>query len=455
MLSVLLTTALINGQTSLKTSVEQYEKIDKLVEKQHYKEALDYLESKRKDAYGEKDRVLYWIDYALLSHYAGLDSVSLKYFSKAEIAMEELYTKSLSKAAGSLLINDNVLDYRGEDYEKIYVRMFRGLTYYKLGLFEDAIIEVKNMNEQLALLENRSKRMAEEMNKSKGVKKDFYVNKSEFNNSALARYLSMLVYLYEGKIDDAQIDKDKIHDAFVSQKHIYDFPEPNLEIYFNESDKVKLNFISFVGLSPIKYAWNMKIDTYTNGLGIYREENNKWKLNEKMDWPGMTSGLNIKFSLPKLKMRGTEVNKVDVVVNGRVMTELSPIESIENIAMETYKIREPIIYIKSITRSILKAIANESANKELDKTTGSGLFGDLTRTLTSEIVGLTENADLRISHYFPSLALIGVLELEEGSYDIQINYKDSYGRIIYSDFYQNQEVRKGSGKNLIESIYLK
>jgi len=264
----------------------------------------------------------------------------------------------------------------------------------------------------------------------------------------------MIVYLSEGNVSEALIDKQKIHEAFLTQAQLYNFPEPPLDIYFNRSNKVKLSFLSFVGLSPIKYSWNMKVDSYKNGVSIYIKENDEWKSFDQIFWPGINSGLNIKFSLPKMKKRGTRINRVDVLVNGSLETTLHPIESIENIAMETYKIKEPIIYLKSIARSIGKAIANEALNKELDKETGGGLFGTLTRFATSEALGATENADLRVSHYLPSMALVGCIELDEGIYDIQINYKDNYGNIIYSDFHDNHHVQKRSGRNFFESVCL-
>lgn len=440
---------------SMKTSIEQYTAIDKEVYFGNWDKAISLMQNEKDNTFGEKDRVLYWIDFALLNYYAKNDSIALEFFSKAEEAIDELYTKSVSKAAVSMLLNDNALEYFGEDYENIYISLFKALIYYKNDNINDAEVEIRRLNEKLSLLETKNMEMADNLNSSQNKVENFRINKNTFYSSALARYLSMLIYLSQKNTDDANIEKEKINEAFITESALYNFSRPDLDIYFKNSKKIKLNFLVMVGKSPIKYALNMKINSYKNEIKLYTSQKNNWHFYETKRWQGISSGFNIKFSLPKIQKRGTNVEKVEVLVNGNVKTILSPIESIENISVATYKIKEPIIYLKAITRSILKAIANEAANKELDKKTGGGIWGSLTRALTSKIMGTTENADLRITHYFPSLALIGLIELDEGNYNIKINYIDKYNDIIATQFFDNYKVNNFKSNHLIDSYCLK
>ena len=70
--------------------------------------------------YKEKDRVLYYLNQGMLQHYLGNYEQSNNLLTTAERAMEDLYTRSVSRAGASLLLNDNVLEYDGEDYELLF-----------------------------------------------------------------------------------------------------------------------------------------------------------------------------------------------------------------------------------------------------------------------------------------------------------------------------------------------
>lgn len=58
---------------------------------------------------------------------------------------EALETHSLSKAGGSLLINDSVLAYRGAPFERTYLHVFQSRNYLARGLWEDAGVEARNI----------------------------------------------------------------------------------------------------------------------------------------------------------------------------------------------------------------------------------------------------------------------------------------------------------------------
>ncbi len=77
--------------------------------------------------------MLYYLDLGMLHHYAGNYAKSNEFLQKAEYAIEELFTASVSKIATSLLLNDNALDYSGEDYEDIYLNIFKALNFIALG----------------------------------------------------------------------------------------------------------------------------------------------------------------------------------------------------------------------------------------------------------------------------------------------------------------------------------
>ena len=75
------------------------------------------------------------------------------------------------------------------------------------------------------------------------------------------------------------------------------------------------------------------------------------------------------------------------------------------------------------------------------------------RLLADLAVDKTENADLRVSRFFPAEASIREIHLDEGVYNIQINYYDAAGALLHAD--ERTGVRLEAGRlNVLESAYL-
>ena len=76
----------------------------------------DALQQLDKAATGKK-QLPYLFEYALIAHYTNHFEESNQIFEQAEILAEDLYTKSFSREATSLLTSDNNLPYSGTRHE--------------------------------------------------------------------------------------------------------------------------------------------------------------------------------------------------------------------------------------------------------------------------------------------------------------------------------------------------
>lgn len=449
---------LLSGCANMKTSKKQFVGIDEKLAAHDYEGALQQIKAAKGKFYKKKEQALYYLDEGMLLHYTGRFKESNEALSKAESAIDELYTKSIGRGAASLLLNDNTLEYAGEDYEDIYLNVFKAMNYLELNLFDDAFVEIRRINNKLNLLEQKHKKTANQFNLSKDKKKEFKAGKNNFHNSALGRYLSMLLYRAEGKMDDARIDRDKIIEAFNLQAQIYDFTRPDLDDYLDRSNKAKVNFVAFTGRGPDKKANTLYIHTENDVIVIgYTEENPRGNQEletlDVINWPGVKEGYHFKFQLPYMESKKSAIGNVKVVIDDVTKGNLEMIENIDKVALETYKIKEPIIYLKTITRAIIKGLAAEKGKSELDEQVGGGLLGDLTRLATDVAVDQTENADLRISRFFPAKALVGQFELEPGIHSIKLEYYHKNGNLLWIDEIGEKEI-SGTGLNLFESFYL-
>jgi hypothetical protein len=456
----LLTASLFVSCSSMTTMKEQYKGIDRLILERRYGEAITRLEKAKDKYYAEKDKVLYYLDVGMLCHYNGDYAKSNDLLTRAEYAIEYLFTKSVSKAALSLLLNDNALDYSGEDYENIYINVFKALNYIHLNRRDDAIVEIKRIDIKLGMLEDKYKRLSSEYNKSKDSKVALRAGTTNFYNSALARYLSMLIYRSEGELDNAMIDRGKVIEAFRNESNIYNFPMPDLDAYFSRSKKARVNFVCFTGNGVDKIAKTLYIHSERGLLVIVPTKENRDFKEEIKDfaaiaYPGIPDNVHFKFQLPYLKTRGSNVKNIHIRFSQTtpVEADCELIENMQSVAVETFKVKKPIVYIKTILRTVVKGLlameGKSRINKKVDNPLGAFLLG----IATDVAVDATESADLRVSHFFPSCSFVNEIKVEPGTYDVEIEYHGQNGALLYVDRQTGVEV-KANGFNFLESCYL-
>ncbi len=434
------------------TNLSHYTKVDKGLRAGNYEQALKELKSR--SGYEEKDKVLYYLDLGMLYHYAGKYAESNLALEKAEIYIDELYTKSVSKAALSYLLNDNALDYAGEDYEDIYINLIKAFNYMELGMVDDVFVEINRLNHKLSVLEDKNVKLDQAYNRSKDSKIKIKSPSNKFYNDALGRYVSMRLYESLGKWDDADIDREMIKKAFVIQSSIYDFPQPELNMGAQQKGKVPVSLVSFAGLGLVKEAKTLYINTQPGMviLGTSKTGSggdfNLQGLNS-FAYPGLQGGYNFKFQLPILSKRESKVSRVEVVVvdtDGQqvVRSNLSLMEDFDNVMQSVFDLRYNRLVIKSVTRAIAKGIAGnmakDVAKKQFGKNNVFVMLGGLALDLG---VNATENADLRAARYLPSKGYIADVYLAPGVYSWKIKYYDDNGNLLKVDTQGERKVGYG------------
>ena len=390
---------------------EEHEQSVNYARQARYNEALNFLETNKKSLYGQRDAVLYNLDEGVLRYYAGDYAGSVKQLDDAKKLIFGFYTKSITQEASSFIVNDTTVDYPGEDYEDIYANLFMSLSYYHQNKLDDALVE---MNRFINKVQEISSHHEEELFKARKAANDSNQKPVtiEFHNSALGQYLSMLYHRASGDKDAAYADNHLLSDAFLTQKNLYPFPEP-LSVGSELSvpkGKGRLNVIAFSGLAPVKYEEKVHfMEDYVLALPIMKKQPSP------VGW--------------------IQVTVTDPATAETVSTSLEEIESIENIAMDTFKIRSSIIYSKAVARCMIKGtttVASRVAGEQMSNNDDSNvaalgtmleLFSSVNR-LSNE---LTESADLRTSRYFPARADVGGITLNPGIYDVSVSFYTAQG----------------------------
>jgi hypothetical protein len=437
----------LSGCGSMRTRTDHYRGILTNINTGKYDKAVQRIKAARAQGYyEEKDRVVYYLELGMAYHYAGKYDSSNAVFELADEAMDELFTKSITKAAASILLNDNALDYFGEDYESIYVNVFKAVNYIHLNKFDDAFVEVRKAQVKLDGLKNKYMKYVDELETSKDFKAKVKMMDVPLYDDVLARYISMSLYRADGDPDDARIDVEKILELFKNLPRIYNFRLPDF-LSSPVMNPVPFQVLCFTGPAPAKYPVQLSITTYDNWVNVSGSTDKRFWMNIPMP---VQSGYHFKFQLPEIKEIPTAVKRIDIYANDRLLGSTDMLENMQNVAISTFRTHQSVIYFKTVVRAVLKGLAAAEAKEELRKQSNDQLVNFLTDLATDIAVDATENADLRFWRTMPGYAWAGEFMLEPGSYSIRIEYKNAQGMLIAKKVYPDIKISPDK-LNFIES----
>lgn len=173
---------------------KNYRKLRPALLKRDYGAANEYVDSVKKEFYGKKNRLLYYMDKGMVLHLAGRYKESNTFVEKAKATAEELWTESVTTHAAAWLTTDNTLPYQGEDFEKVLIHFVAALNYMGLRRYEDARVEARQISNKLELYNSK-----------------YEESKSVYRDDAFARWLS-------GKLAETEGGFSALNDAWIDYK---------------------------------------------------------------------------------------------------------------------------------------------------------------------------------------------------------------------------------------------
>jgi hypothetical protein len=443
------------GCAGIKSHVDFYYNVEADLKTGNYLRAGDLVDkAKSTQKYSKKDRALYYLDKGIILHYSGKYEKSNRLLEDADQTIEELYTKSISKAAASLLLNDNVLEYNGEIYDNIYVNIFKALNYLHIKKFDDALVEVNRINDKLRILDDQHSEWVEQINSSDSAKIKIERKTNEFYDDVLANYLSYLIYRADGAYDNSRISYERLVNTWNTYPEIYNFrfPQQLDSVDFFRKEHV-LNIMAFSGHGPEKYEVGGQITTYDDVIHV--SDLTYFKENHIFPWPGVKQGYHFKFAFPEMRQRRSDIEKIIIRDNSIILGELELLENMGNVSQFTFQSNKHVIYIKTLIRTLIKGLASEKSKKKLREEADaedSFLLGAILNWSVDLAVDATEHPDLRCWRTLPQNCYIGEFALESGKHDINIEFLSSSGSVIKNENFKDYSISPRF--NLIEAICL-
>jgi hypothetical protein len=392
-----------------------------------------------------KDEVLVRLERGMILQDGGKFALSSSEFEQADRKMGEFEEKAMISAgrtayqAGTLLINEQVMPYEGEDFEKILLHALDAVNYLMRGDLEGARVEIRKSYQKQEELSEKHAKDLEKAEKEAGSQdwersfqqadyrgyerlKQKAASVYSVYHNAFASYISALVYELTGEPDEAYIDLKKAIIASPQSRSIQkDLIRLSRKLNNPEDTRQWEERFGIVGNIPKK-----SIDVFvifSTGLGPYKEA---------ISFPiPIHEGL-VFASLPVYSFTPSAPSSGTIVSDG-MSVETSVVFDTDATAARNLLDDFPIIFVKQIARSYLKAQATSQLAHE------HGDWGAIIGTLFS---GITERADLRTWSSLPKEIQVGRAFLPQSTKEILI-------RALPAGFYTAVPVPSGASHLIV------
>lgn len=348
------------------------------------------------------DELLYRLERGLVLHTAGKYRESNAEWLVAYEALRgfegrpSISMRSTLEGLGSLLLNDKVLPYDGEGFERVLLHAYLAMNFTFLGDANGAWVEARRAYEAQREEEQR-------------------YEKSYAGQGALARYLSGLVREGAGEIGEAYIDYKKVAELApycraaqvdclriaklrgdVEDEKRWKSLWPSIEIdpLWESVSAGECVLLFQCGLAPMKVPVELPIP-HKDGIA--------------------------KFSAPGYESRPNPVSGVRLLVDGQSYGRSEVLEDVETIARQNLADRMALIVAKATTRTAGKAYLTHRLQKR---------YGDWAALLGSLIAIVTEQADLRAWLTLPKNFQVLRVPLEAGAHHFSIELLGLDGNVI-------------------------
>ena len=370
---------------------------------------------------------MYDFDRAMTLHLAGRYEESNMYLEKAEIKIDELFTKSITSEAGAMLTNDNLLPYEGENFEKVMVNVFAALNYVYMGKWDDALVEARKVDHKL------------------NVFNDKYDEKNVYKEDAYARYLTGILYEAKKELNDAFIAYRKAFDVYEEYYRDYGTPMPptlpqdllrtsealgmTVEhssyrekfphvkwISQKEFDELgELIFFSYNGRSPVKEDYFITVPVH--------------------DKNGKTSFF--RMALPKFKPLLNNIAYTNVTLTGpgegSISQEAFLVEDITAIAKKNLEDRIVRITAKAAARAISKFLLSRKIKKKAQNNPLASILADIGTTIYSFV---SEQSDKRSWRTLPDQIMMVRVAIPPGPYTVAVEYYSAGRNLLHRKEYR-------------------
>jgi hypothetical protein len=303
-------------------------------------------------------------------------------FLKADKLSEVKDYTSLSRETGAFLLGEEMLQYKGEDFEVVLINAMTAINYLMLGEYDEALVEVRRLNEKLNRFRLEAKR--------------------DLGNNSFALYLSALIWEAEGRWDDAYISYEDSYNANPS--------------------------IPFIGADLIRLSKKSKrLDSYSKWKKIFPEvKEAAWWYDKsygelviiyQQGWIPRKSFRPESQRYPKMRSIYSNTVSLEVDVDKASSYKAESVYDVEQVAIKSLEDQYGALVARRVGGVVAKAVMADQIRQK------NQLLGDLAWIA----MNVSDRADLRQWSTLPASFQFVRIPLKEGLHNISIKGLDRYG----------------------------
>lgn len=325
------------------------------------------------------DQLVYLLEYATALQQAQQYKESDQAFIRAAKIADIQDYHSISRVAGSLLLNEGMIQYKGEPFEKVMIHVMLAINAAVAGDFENALVECRVINQML-----------EKLKKESGL---------PFEQNPLARYLAAILWEADRNWDFSYLD---YADAFRLNPHIPSL-KPNIAFVARKAGRTEE--LAQLGLLPLEKSAYSARDKSEDGELIFIYQQGQ----------GPIKAPNPEFvRLPLLYSRTSRGKQAKVSIgelNAPIATAMTEkVFDLQGTAMRTLNEQYGAMVAKRIGGMVAKKIVADRVAKE-NQGLGALLWIGM---------NIADQADLRQWATLPEAFHIARIPLPAGKYKVNI-----------------------------------
>ena len=321
------------------------------------------------------DQLVYLFDYGTALQLVGNYKESNRIFLQADQLAEVKDYVSVSKQTASLFLNQEMVQYQGDDFEKVMINAMLAINFLSLGDMEGALVETRRLNEKL------------EHYRIDG--------KKPYAQNEFALYLSAMIWEANRKWDDAYID-------FVKAYKI------NPKIGYIKKDLVRASFNArrMEAHRKWKKKFNLKYDP------IWKQKDyGELVLIYQQGWGPRKYPSRVWRRIPELYPTSSHIKKAKLSVIGGKSEMSQLIYDVEKVAIKTLNDQYAPLIAKRLAGMVVKEVAADQVRQRNE------FLGDLV-DISLQVV---DRADLRQWSTLPATFQVAKIRLKAGKYQIKVH----------------------------------
>jgi hypothetical protein len=433
-----------------------YPKLDALLAEGAFGTAATFTESNRSQVFGSNSDFLYHLEMGMLHQLAGNYQESNRLFEHAKLLGQRLFTKSLSRGAASFLVNDRVLPYHGENFERALIHVFSALNYAMLGNDDGAAVEARQADFVLSKLQTD------------------YGQKNVYKEDAFARFLSAMLFENRGDWGDAVVAYRQALSAYRGYAKVYGTRRPSsllpaamaaalmrgggaterLRDRWGQEKPRSLPegfgevvVLHYNGWIPQKAETFFEI-SFGRGWAYVGDMQARSEDQAETDTAfaaarSIAASEIIRIAFPTFVERPYQVRRLQVGRAGSSdYREAELVEDLGAIAVKDLKDRIGRIRARAIARAAFKYAASKGACHAAEKEMSPLAAGFTCAGLEATRIA-TERADVRSWRTLPDKILMAVTPLPAGAHSLSLRFTGAGGNLITERVVDGIEVQAG------------